>query len=104
MMSLARPLLLLAHRPAAAHLLRDRPETLVLSGHTHGGQIPPMVFLVALGNGGFRSGYHRVGAAHLYVSRGSGPWGPPMRPLAPPEIVLVEIEPGTQFGVRVQPM
>jgi predicted MPP superfamily phosphohydrolase len=98
------PLLLLSHRPAAAELLRDRPETLVLAGHTHGGQIPPMVFLVGLGNGGFRAGHYRVGRAHLYVSRGSGPWGPPMRLLAPPEIVLLEIETGPEFAVRVEPL
>jgi predicted MPP superfamily phosphohydrolase len=96
------PVLFLTHRPAAAEHLRDRPMTLALSGHTHGGQTLPMVFLVALGNGGFRSGHYPVGDAHLYVTRGSGVWGPPLRILSPPEIVLIETVPGRDFEVRVR--
>jgi predicted MPP superfamily phosphohydrolase len=92
-------LLFLAHRPEVAHFLSDRPGTFMLSGHTHGGQVIPMVFLVALGNGGFRSGYYKVGRAHLYVSNGAGVWGPPMRLLAPSEIVLLEVSPGPEFEV-----
>ncbi len=91
--------ILLTHRPASAHQLSDRPMTLVLAGHTHGGQTLPMVFLVALGNGGFRSGLYTVGDAHLYVSRGTGVWGPLMRILAPPELVLIEVQPGRQFDI-----
>jgi len=92
--------LLLSHRPASVHELKDRPETLVVSGHTHGGQTLPVVFLVALGNGGFRSGHYPAGEAHLYVTRGTGVWGPPMRVLAPPEIVLIEVGPGEKFDVE----
>lgn len=94
--------LLLAHRPEVAHLLEDRDMTLVLAGHTHGGQTLPMVFLVALGNGGFSSGYYRVGQAHLYVSRGAGVWGPPLRLLAPPELVLIDVRPGLKFDVQIR--
>lgn len=93
-------LLLLTHRPKVAHLLAEQPNILVLAGHTHGGQMIPMTFLVGLGNGGFRSGYYRVGRTHLYVSSGAGLWGPPMRLLAPSEIVLLEINIGTEFEVE----
>lgn len=93
------PVILLTHRPAAAHRLGNRPMTLAIAGHTHGGQIPPMTFVVALGNGGFRSGRYKVGEADLYVTTGSGVWGPPMRLLAPPEIVVIETVPGDEFNI-----
>ena len=96
------PVLLLSHRPAVAHLLEDRPETLVLSGHTHGGQTLPMVALVALANGGFRAGSYGVGACRLYLSRGVGVWGPPIRLFAPPELVLIEVTPGSTFAVKAE--
>jgi predicted MPP superfamily phosphohydrolase len=91
--------LFLTHRPEVAHLLGNRPMTLVLAGHTHGGQSLPMVFLVGLGNGGFKAGYYKVGEVHLYVSRGTGVWGPPMRLLSSPELVLIEVRPGAEFKV-----
>lgn len=95
--------LLLSHRPASAHELNDRAKTLVLSGHTHGGQTLPIVFLVALGNGGFRSGLYKVGDANLFVTKGTGVWGPQMRILASPEIVLIDVRPGERFEVAYQP-
>jgi predicted MPP superfamily phosphohydrolase len=94
----------LTHRPEVAHLLRNRPMTLALAGHTHGGQSLPMVFLVGLGNGGFRAGYYKVGEAHLYVSRGTGIWGPPMRLIALPELLLIEVRPGLRFEVKCSSM
>ena len=65
---------------------------LQLSGHTHGGQIFPFRWLVRLS---FRhvAGAYRQGASLLYVSRGTGTWGPPLRFLAPPEVTLFEIVP-----------
>ncbi|MFH2000741.1 MAG: metallophosphoesterase [Planctomycetota bacterium] len=94
------PLLMLAHRPETAHYVRHRPETLVLSGHTHGGQILPTVFLVGLANGGFCSGYYPVGQAGLYVSAGAGVWGPPMRLLAPAEIIVIDVHPEPEFEIQ----
>lgn len=93
------PLLMLIHRPEVAHLFKDRSDTLIISGHTHAGQLPPMVFIVALGNGGFSSGYYPVGDAHLYVSSGAGLWGPPVRLLAPAEIIVLDILPGASFEI-----
>lgn len=65
---------------------------LQLSGHTHGGQIFPFGLLVRLAYR-MRSGLTSLMPhGHLYVSRGTGTWGPPLRVLAPPEITLIEIE------------
>lgn len=83
-------------------LARHRPETdggaeglfdLQLSGHTHGGQIFPFHFIVRQAFPRFSGLYGLPGGGSLYVSRGTGQWGPPMRVLAPPEITLVEISP-----------
>lgn len=91
------PAILLTHRPSAAQGVREREQTLVLAGHTHGGQTWPMVLLVALGNSGFRAGRYRVGSAELYVTRGTGVWGPPVRLSAPPELVVIDVVPGPEF-------
>lgn len=96
------PVLFMTHRPAAAHFLKDRPETLVLGAHTHGGQTLPIIFLVSFANGGFRSGLYQVGQAHLYLSNGAGIWGPPMR-LVPPEILSIDITPGNNFSLSSLP-
>jgi predicted MPP superfamily phosphohydrolase len=63
---------------------------LQLSGHTHDGQMFPFRWLVRLS---FRhvAGLHRHGDSLLYVSRGTGTWGPPLRFLAPPEVTLFEL-------------
>ena len=63
-----------------------------LSGHTHDGQLFPFRWLVRLS---FRhvAGLHRQGGSVLYVSRGTGTWGPPLRLLAPPEVTLIELVP-----------
>ena len=80
--------------------LRHRPlvpaETLglfdlQLSGHTHGGQISPFGLLVRLQFPYLAGGYHLDKGSGIYVSRGTGTWGPPMRVAAPPEITLVEL-------------
>lgn len=64
---------------------------LQLSGHAHRGQIFPFNFLTAL-EYPYQDGLYTLpGGAHLYTSRGTGTWGPPMRVLSPPEIALIEI-------------
>jgi hypothetical protein len=58
---------------------------LQLSGHTHGGQIWPFGYLVRMAVP-FVAGLYRRGTSQLYVSRGTGFWGPPIRLFAPAEI------------------
>jgi predicted MPP superfamily phosphohydrolase len=84
----SRALLLLAHQPRT--VLRAAPfgVDLQLSGHTHGGQIWPFGLLVRLQQH-FLAGLHRHGDTQLYVSRGTGYWGPPMRVAAPAEIAQI---------------
>jgi predicted MPP superfamily phosphohydrolase len=65
---------------------------LQLSGHTHDGQMYPFRWLVRLSFRHLR-GLHRQGASLLYVSRGTGTWGPPLRFLAPPEVTVFELTP-----------
>ncbi|HWR96965.1 MAG TPA: metallophosphoesterase [Candidatus Methanoperedens sp.] len=67
---------------------------LQLSGHTHDGQLWPFRWLVRLS---FRhtAGLVRAGESRLYVSRGTGTWGPPLRFLAPPEVTLIEVVPAS---------
>jgi predicted MPP superfamily phosphohydrolase len=61
---------------------------LQLSGHTHGGQVWPFGFIVRLAQP-FVAGLHRAGASQIYVSRGTGYWGPPMRLGSPAEITEI---------------
>jgi uncharacterized protein len=85
-----RELVLLAHQPKQIHEAAARGVGLQLSGHTHGGQIFPWGFFVRLDQP-YVAGLAREGATHIYVSRGTGFWGPPMRVGAPPEISVVEL-------------
>jgi hypothetical protein len=83
---------LLKHQPRVD---RDSVEwfNLQLSGHTHGGQIFPFHWISRLAYPA-RTGLSRVGPdAWLYVSRGTGTWGPPIRFLAPSELTVIDLEP-----------
>lgn len=66
---------------------------LQLSGHVHRGQVFPFGLLVRLSYP-LATGLSRIaGGGWLYVSRGTGTWGPPMRVMAAPEITLIELRP-----------
>lgn len=83
--------LLLKHRPVRASGAVPQVD-LQLSGHTHRGQLFPFQFLVRLVYP-LMAGLHRRGVdGAVYVSRGTGTWGPRMRFLAPPEITLLDVE------------
>jgi predicted MPP superfamily phosphohydrolase len=90
-----RAVVLLAHDPGSFRRAAARGVDLQLSGHTHGGQIWPFNFLVRLAVP-WVAGLHRVGASQLYVSRGSGFWGPPMRLFAPAEITEIVLRGGSE--------
>lgn len=73
-----RACVLLAHQPKAIHGAARHGVDVQLSGHTHGGQIWPWNYLVRLQQP-YVAGHVVHEGTHLYVSRGTGYWGPPMR-------------------------
>jgi uncharacterized protein len=82
------PLILLAHQPKVVLEAVKHGVDLQLSGHTHGGQLWPFNWLVKLQQP-VVAGLERFGETLVYVSRGTGYWGPPMRLKAPPEITHI---------------
>ncbi|RMG11416.1 MAG: metallophosphoesterase [Deltaproteobacteria bacterium] len=86
-----RELVLLAHQPRQIALAHEMGAGLMLAGHTHGGQVQPFGLLVALAQP-YVAGHHREGPVQIYVSRGTGFWGPPMRIGAPAEITEIVLE------------
>lgn len=95
----ARELILLAHQPKQIIEAAAMGVGLQLSGHTHGGQIFPWGLFVRLDQP-YVAGLARHGDAQIYVSRGTGYWGPPMRVGAPPEITLIELTSLTSLTSR----
>jgi len=88
-----RELVVLAHQPIQISDAARVGAGLQLSGHTHGGQLFPFGALVAAFAQPYLAGLHRHEATEtqIYVSRGTGFWGPPMRVLAPAEITLLRL-------------
>jgi uncharacterized protein len=86
----ARTAVLLAHQPIVIDDAVSHGVDLQLSGHTHGGQIWPGPMLAGLINPTV-AGLDRYGDTQLYVSRGAGTWGPPVRVGAPSDITIVEL-------------
>jgi len=86
----SRELVLLAHQPRAVFEAVEHGVGLQLSGHTHGGQIWPWTYLVRLQQP-VVAGLARFSDTQVYVSRGTGYWGPPMRLAAPAEITRVTL-------------
>jgi hypothetical protein len=83
-------LVLLAHQPRTALEAARHGVSLVLSGHTHGGQMVPWNQAVKLQQP-FVAGLYQHENTQVYVSRGTGYWGPPMRVGAPAEITHIEL-------------
>lgn len=85
------PTVLLAHQPRYIEEVTDGVD-LMLSGHTHGGQLYPFRFLVKLQQP-YISGLHQhTQNLQIYVNKGTGFWGPPMRLGASSEITEITIE------------
>ncbi|MEK7767279.1 MAG: metallophosphoesterase, partial [bacterium] len=91
--------ILLSHQPRTAVAAARAGFDLQLSGHTHGGQMFPWKHLVARVQLHL-SGLHRVGRMWLYVTRGTGYWGPPNRLGVPAEITLLTLR-STSAAPRV---
>jgi len=95
-----RELLATLPRDQFTLLLRHRPDVpantvglfdLQLSGHTHRGQIFPFTGVVWLATGHTSGWYEAGNNSRLYVSRGLGTWGPPLRVFSPPEITVFDL-------------
>ncbi|MEU6116097.1 metallophosphoesterase [Streptomyces sp. NPDC047117] len=86
----ARASVLLAHQPVMIHEAVRHGVDLQLSGHTHGGQLWPGNLIAAAANPTV-AGLDRYGDTQLYVTRGAGAWGPPVRVGAPPDITVVQL-------------
>ncbi len=87
-----RFVLLLYHRPRGLEAAAKAGIDLMLSGHTHNGQIVPFNLVVSRVFDRVE-GMHCLGKTRLYVSQGTGTWGPVMRIGTRSEITLFEIEP-----------
>jgi hypothetical protein len=73
-----------------------------LSGHTHDGQIFPFKYLVRIAYK-YMSGIYYLGdKSYLYVSRGTGTWGPPVRFLSPPEITVIDFKKERTYRNKVR--
>ncbi|MCA9691206.1 MAG: metallophosphoesterase [Myxococcales bacterium] len=84
------PIVMLAHQPRSAAPVAATGAALMLSGHTHGGQYFPLNLLVHLFQP-YVAGLHLLEETWIYVSRGSGYWGPPNRFGAPSEVTLLRL-------------
>ena len=85
--------LLLAHQPLQAESVQGRGVDLQLSGHTHGGQMWPLNYLVPLQQP-MVDGLEDVGDVPVLTSRGVGAWGAAVRVAAPPEVPVVTLRRG----------
>ena len=83
--------LLLAHNPKLAPLGARAGFDLQLSGHTHAGQFFPWTLAVRLVHAPHVAGLTREGSMWVYVSAGTGSWGPPVRFGTSPEITLIRL-------------
>jgi predicted MPP superfamily phosphohydrolase len=82
--------ILLAHQPKNIFDAAKAGYDLQISGHTHGGQFFPWNLLVGFSQP-YVSGLHTHQNTRIYVSRGTGYWGPPLRVGSPSEITLIKL-------------
>lgn len=85
------PKLLLAHQPLSIQAAAKAGFDIMLAGHTHGGQYFPVNYLAALQQP-YLTGLHKHENTWIYVNRGTGYWGPPMRLGAGSEISLIRLK------------
>jgi len=85
------PTIVLAHQPKTVAITQHKAYDLMLSGHTHGGQIFPFGFLVMIDQPYLASHYRIDEGKQIFVSRGTGYWGPPVRVMAPSEISVLTL-------------
>lgn len=84
------PRILLAHQPLHAMGAVSLGFDLQLSGHTHGGQFFPWTFFIRWAQK-FHKGLFKLESMWVYVNRGTGFWGPPIRLGSSPEITVITL-------------
>ncbi len=85
------PTILLSHQPKIVNEITHEKVDLILSGHTHGGQIFPFGLLVLLDQPYLSGLYQHTPQTQVFVTNGAGYWGPPVRVMAPSEIVKIRL-------------
>ena len=88
------PRIVMYHSPVHWREARDRGVDLMLSGHTHNGQIFPFTWLVKIFYPYIKGVYEKDGM-YLHVSPGTGTWGPPMRLGSENQVTLLELRPAS---------
>jgi len=84
--------ILLHHEPKEVEVAQEAGIDLMLSGHTHAGQIFPWNYLARLAYRCIKGLYEFKGM-NIYVSQGTGIWGPPMRLGSVNEITVIDLKP-----------
>lgn len=88
--------ILLSHSPKIIEEMTKDKIDLILSGHTHGGQIYPFHYFAKQANDGMLAGFYNRNGMDIYISRGTRYWGPPMRVFAPSEITVFNFSPAKE--------
>jgi predicted MPP superfamily phosphohydrolase len=89
-----RELIMLAHQPVQVINNSVVVPGLQLSGHTHGGQLVPFGAITRVAQPYLAGLHQHTPDTQIYVSRGSGFWGPPMRVMAPAEVTVLRLSAG----------
>lgn len=87
--------ILMSHSPSDFKKMDKTKPDLQVSGHTHGGQIFPFQYVTKKAND-YLSGMYEEDGTKLFVSKGAGYWGPPMRIMAEPDIGVINLRPSNQ--------
>jgi predicted MPP superfamily phosphohydrolase len=83
--------ILMYHQPEGYKTASEAGVNLMLSGHTHNGQIWPFHWVVR-SRFQYLRGLHHIGDMALYISTGSGTWGPPMRLGSRNQITVIHLQ------------
>jgi uncharacterized protein len=86
--------ILMAHQPRSLYGAESLGYDLILSGHTHGGQFFPWNLVATMGQP-YIQGLHNRNGTWIYVSKGTGYWGPPVRLGARSEVTVITLRKGT---------
>jgi predicted MPP superfamily phosphohydrolase len=86
------PCILMSHQPKNLDHAVKKGVDLIFSGHTHKGQIFPFHIFVRMAFKYIGGNYEIGPNTNLIVSNGTGFWGPPLRILAPPQIVVIDFK------------